>query len=62
MPEKRRPKAGLRARHDREIAENQRALRASITETERLVGESERMIARHRTERAEGDEDAGEAE
>ena len=39
-----------RARHDREIEASQKALRKSISETERLVGESEEMLRRHRVE------------
>lgn len=39
-----------RARHDREIEASQNALRNSISETERLVGESEMMLRRHRVE------------
>jgi hypothetical protein len=31
-------------RHAREVDESQRALRESISETERLVGESEKML------------------
>jgi len=38
---------------DREIKENQEALRRSIEETSRLVGESEEMLKRHRAEREE---------
>lgn len=33
------------------------ALRKSITETERLVGESDRMLRRHRQEREDDDAD-----
>lgn len=43
-------------RHDREVEESQAALRKSISETERLVGESEEMLRRHRKER-DDDED-----
>lgn len=56
MPDKKRLRAQVRARHDKEVKANQTALRASIAETERLVGESEKMIVRHRRER--GDDDA----
>ena len=56
MADKKRPRTEVRARHDKEVKANQTALRASIAETERLVGESEKMIARHRRER--GDDDA----
>ena len=43
-------------RQAREVEASQKALRESISETERLVGESERMLRRHRQER----EDDGE--
>ena len=56
MPDKKRPRAEVRARHDRELKANQTALRASIAETERLVGESEKLIARHRRERGDDDD------
>jgi hypothetical protein len=42
--------------HAREIEENQTALRRSIAETTRLVGESENILRRHREERLK-DED-----
>ena len=57
MSEKKRLRAALRTRQDKEVKANQTALRASIKETERLVGESEKMIARHRQER-DADDDA----
>ena len=44
-------------RHDREVEESQAALRRSISETERLVGESEEMLRRHRKERDDGDKE-----
>lgn len=56
MPHRKRLRAELRARQDKEITASQLALRASITETERLVGESEKMIARHLSERGDEDE------
>lgn len=44
--------------HAREIEENQEALRRSIAETSRLVGESEAMLQRHKREREQdSDED-----
>ena len=61
MPDKKRLRAELRARQDKEVKANQTALRASITETERLVGESEKMIARHRRERGDDDDEDGDA-
>jgi len=51
-----------RARHDRELEESQAALRRSISETERLVGQSEAMLRRHRQEREEDDDDADSAD
>ena len=44
-------------RHAREVKASQKALRESISETERLVGESDKMLRRHRQERedAEGE-------
>jgi hypothetical protein len=45
-------------KHAREIEENQAALRRSIEDTTRLVGESDAMLRRHREEReADTDED-----
>ncbi len=49
-------RAERRERHAREVEESQQALRTSISETERLVGESEKMLLRHRKEREDGDE------
>ena len=48
-------RAERRERHAREVEDSQRALRESISETERLVGESEKMLRRHREEREEDD-------
>lgn len=48
-------RAERRERHAHEVEESQRALRDSISETERLVGESEKMLRRHREEREEDD-------
>ncbi len=44
-----------REQHAREIEANQKALRESIAETERLVGESEEILRRHRKECEEGE-------
>ena len=41
----------------REIEESQQRLRRSIAETDRLVGESEKMLERHRREREQDDAD-----
>lgn len=38
-----------------EVEANQKALRESIAETERLVGESEEMLRRHRRESEDDD-------
>ena len=46
-------RASRAAQQNREIEENQEALRRSIAETERLVSESEDMLRRHRREREE---------
>jgi hypothetical protein len=43
-------RAERRNRQAAEIEESQTKLRASIAETERLVGESENMLRRHRKE------------
>lgn len=44
-------RAERRAQHAEEIEASQAALRQSISETERLVDESEEMLRRHRRER-----------
>jgi hypothetical protein len=44
-------RAKRREQQSREVEANQAALRKSIAETERLVGESEAMLRRHRQER-----------
>jgi len=49
-------------RRDRQAAEveaSQAKLRASIAETERLVGESDQMLRRHRKESDEADTGSG---
>jgi len=43
-------RAERREQQSREIEAGQKALRESIAETERLVGESEEMLRRHRRE------------
>ena len=43
-------RAERREQHSREVEASQEALRESIAETERLVGESEKMLRRHRKE------------
>jgi hypothetical protein len=43
-------RANRRARHEAEIEASQQALRASVAETQRLIGESEEMLRRHRKE------------
>ena len=43
-------RAERREQQSREVEENQRALRESIAETERLVDESDKMLRRHRQE------------
>lgn len=54
----RKARAERRAQQDREVKENQDALRRSINETQRLVDESEAMLRRHRAE-VEDDEKLG---
>ena len=44
-----------RDRHASEIEASQKALRESISETERLVGESDKMLQRHRQETDDDD-------
>ena len=44
-----------RAQHATEIEASQDSLRKSIAETERLVGESDDMLTRHRREVEEDD-------
>ena len=44
-------------RHASEVEESQRALRRSISDTQRLLDESDEMLKRHRDECAEEDED-----
>lgn len=54
MPDKKK-RAERREQQSQEIEANQKALRDSIAETQRLVGESEAMLRRHREERAADD-------
>ena len=49
MPDKHK-RTQTRDRHALEIVASQAALRRSIAETKRLVGESEKMLRRHRDE------------
>lgn len=53
-------RAERRDRQAAEIEASQTKLRASIAETERLVGESDDMLRRHRTECEQGDAAADE--
>lgn len=46
----REDRSARRARQTLEVEESQRQLRNSIAETQRLVGESDRMLRRHRKE------------
>ena len=55
MSDARKKKAERRDRHASEIEASQKALRESISETERLVGESDKMLQRHRQENDEDD-------
>ena len=52
-----RERAERRERHAAEVEASQVELRNSITETERLVDQSDRMLRRHRTE-CEADDNA----
>ena len=46
----RKKRAERREQQEREVQESQTRLRDSIAETERLVGESDNMLRRHRQE------------
>jgi len=48
-------RAARRKQHTAEIQASQDALRRSIAETERLVGESDEMLRRHRKQCEEDD-------
>jgi len=50
-------RAARREQQSREVEANQEAVRKSIAETDRLVGESEAMLRRHRQEREDDDRD-----
>jgi hypothetical protein len=50
-------RAERREKQAREVEASQQGLRRSIAETERLVGESEKMLERHRKEREQDDAD-----
>ena len=50
MPDKKK-RAERHEQQAREVEESQTFLRESIAETERLVGESDKMLQRHRKER-----------
>ena len=50
MPHDKKKRAERRERHTLEIETSQKALRESFSETERLVGESDKMLRRHRQE------------
>lgn len=54
MPNKEK-RAERRAQQAREVEASQESLRASIEQTERLVSQSDKMLARHRQEREEDD-------
>lgn len=56
MPDKRK-RAKRSEQQSREVEASQEALRRSIAETDRLVGESEQMLRRHRQEREEDDDE-----
>ena len=47
----RKKRAERREQQEREVEESQARMRANIAETERLVGESDKMLKRHREER-----------
>lgn len=51
-------RAERRAQHAEEIEASQAELRKSISETERLVGESDKMLRRHRQECDDDDAEA----
>jgi hypothetical protein len=54
----RKKRAERREQQSREVEASQKALRESIAETERLVGDSEKMLRRHREECDEEDRDS----
>ena len=56
MRDSKKERTERRERQAREVEASQKALRESISETERLVGESEKMLRCHRQEREDDDE------
>ena len=58
-PLMRKSRAERHEQHEQEVEESQRTMRASIAETERLVGESDKMLKRHRQEREVDDAEEG---
>ena len=50
MVEDRRKRAERRDQRNREVEDSQKAMRASIAATQRLMDESDEMIQRHRRE------------
>lgn len=56
MPDK-KSRQERREQQAREIEDSQQRLRRSIAETDRLVGESEKMLERHRKERDQDEDD-----
>ena len=55
-------RAERRAQHTAEVEASQANLRKSIAETERLVGESDKMLRRHRDECDADDDQREEAQ
>ena len=51
----REKRAQRREQQTREVEASQKAMRDSIAETDRLVGESDAMLRRHRQEREDDD-------
>ena len=51
-------RAERREQQSREVEASQQALRESIAETERLVGQSEQMLRRHRQECEDDDRES----
>lgn len=51
----REKRAERREQQTREVEASQKAMRESIAETDRLVGESDAMLRRHRQEREDDD-------
>jgi len=59
MADKKRGRADRQEQQSREVEANQKALRESIAETERLVDESDKMLRRHRREREDDEPNSG---